>query len=232
MVRIVNNVYVLDAIPFQLNTDDVLKHHPRVLDIQNTNIVTQLIEQVSPLARPKVLFMVAGALGSKGNTVRIGGVDFVSYLLKGCLKNVKEVYPFVITCGTEVETIRAKGDIVNRYWLYEIKRKILEYTTRYLEDYLTKNYTNSNISRLCPGDVPHWSVAQQRKLFSLLGDVEGLIGVKLTDSGMMVPETSLSGIYFPAKVRFESCQLCLKEKCFERKSPYDTGLVARLSGGD
>jgi cobalamin-dependent methionine synthase I len=37
---------------------------------------------------------------------------------------------------------------------------------------------------------------EQKKLFALFGDVEGDIGVKLSDSNIMYPGKSVSGIYF------------------------------------
>ncbi|MBW1696988.1 MAG: hypothetical protein JRH18_18185 [Deltaproteobacteria bacterium] len=55
----------------------------------------------------------------------------------------------------------------------------------------------------------------------MLGDVETAIGVRLTESLLMIPRKSSSGIYFPTEIPFFACQLCLKEDCPSRKAAYD-----------
>ena len=70
-----------------------------------------------------------------------------------------------------------------------------------------------------------WPITQQKELFSLFGDVEELIGVTLTESCLMVPLKSSSGIYFPTEVTFETCQLCPREVCESRRAPYDRALA-------
>ncbi len=64
-------------------------------------------------------------------------------------------------------------------------------------------------------------------LFALLGDVRSAIGVELTDSLLMVPRKSVSGILFVAEETFASCQLCPRQDCPNRRAPYDAGLFER-----
>ena len=52
-----------------------------------------------------------------------------------------------------------------------------------------------------------------------------IIGVNLTDSFLMIPRKSISGIYFPTEIKFYSCQLCPRERCIGRKAPYDSKLA-------
>jgi hypothetical protein len=70
------------------------------------------------------------------------------------------------------------------------------------------------------GDRNVWPIAQQRPLFSLFGDAEALIGVRLTDSFLMVPNKTVSGLFFPTEVPFESCQLCTRPDCPRRRARY------------
>jgi hypothetical protein len=74
------------------------------------------------------------------------------------------------------------------------------------------------------GDANVWPIEQQKELFSLFGDVENLIGVRLTDSFLMVPNKSVSGICFPTEINFQSCQLCHRMNCNGRKAPFDRKL--------
>ena len=95
----------------------------------------------------------------------------------------------------------------------------------YLEDYLARKYALGQMSRMSPGELEDWPVTQQIELFSLFGNAEDLIGVRLTEKFLMVPLKSVSGIYFPTEIKFESCQLCPRERCISRMAPYSPELV-------
>ena len=71
------------------------------------------------------------------------------------------------------------------------------------------------------GDVTTWPIEQQRDLFSLLGDVETLIGVQLSDSFLMVPNKTVSGIRFSTEIDFETCQVCHRADCPGRRAPFN-----------
>lgn len=66
-----------------------------------------------------------------------------------------------------------------------------------------------------------WSITEQRALFDLLGDVDGLLGVRLTENFLMLPRKSVSGLLFPSDRPFVSCRLCDKSDCPGRQVPYD-----------
>jgi hypothetical protein len=70
------------------------------------------------------------------------------------------------------------------------------------------------------GDADVWPIQQQRELFSLLGDVQGELGVSLTESCLMVPNKTVSGLIFPTEIDFESCQVCKRKDCPNRRAPY------------
>lgn len=72
-----------------------------------------------------------------------------------------------------------------------------------------------------------WPLPEQRPVFSILGDVTEAIGVRLTDSFLMIPHKSVSGIQFSTVETFESCQLCGREVCPARRAPYDRDLYER-----
>lgn len=85
------------------------------------------------------------------------------------------------------------------------------------------------MARMAPGSgaANVWPLTQQKPLFSLFGDVEELIGVRLTDRCLMIPIKSVSGIFFPNADKFESCQLCQREQCQGRRAPYSEELVRK-----
>ena len=97
----------------------------------------------------------------------------------------------------------------------------LEQAAAWLAGYLEARYGVGGLSNLSPGSLVDWPITEQPKLFSIFGDTERLIGVRLTDSMLMVPRKSISGILFPSEEGFVACQLCDRENCQGRKAPYN-----------
>ena len=82
------------------------------------------------------------------------------------------------------------------------------------------------------GDVNVWPIEQQRVLFDLIGDVEQQIGVHLTDTFLMLPNKSISGVRFSTTVDFRTCQLCHRESCPSRSAPFDQALWDAMQHGE
>jgi hypothetical protein len=77
---------------------------------------------------------------------------------------------------------------------------------------------------MSPGSLEDWPIQEQAALFNLLGDTESELGVRLSDSLLMIPRKSISGIFFPAEGSFESCRLCPRRNCQGRRAAHDPGL--------
>ena len=222
---------VLDNIPVDLDQQTVLQQlRLRKRSVSIEKIVQELLELVRPIARPKAVYQVAYVDSKSENSVRIGGVEFTSRVLRINLDKVERAFPYVATCGTELDQIAVpSSDLLRYYCLDAIKVMILRTARSYLKDYLARTYALGQISAMSPGRLEDWPITQQELLFSILGDVENLIGVRLTDTFLMLPLKSLSGIYFPTEVTFESCQLCPRAVCSGRRAPYDPALVEKYA---
>jgi len=218
---------VLDAPPFRLDVDRVLTFSG--LHRGNRRIETmiqELIETVLPVARPKALYRVAYVEKREGDSVYIDGVYFTSHVLRVNLEAVERIFPYAATCGTELDRIHfSTRDYVKQYYLDSIKELALRSATRHLAQHLQKTYALKQISRMNPGSLGDWPLSQQNALFTLLGDVPARIGITLTKHYIMTPIKSVSGIYFPTQIRFESCQLCPRRLCRRRRAPYDPDVV-------
>ena len=80
-----------------------------------------------------------------------------------------------------------------------------------------------------PGSIEMWPISNQPALFSLIGDVEKMIGVTVAPSFLMLPLKSISGIIFRGGGGFtHNCCLCDRENCEGRVAPYDAKLKADL----
>ncbi len=119
----------------------------------------------------------------------------------------------------------AQGDLLKQYYLEEIANIALEQAADWLAAHLETRYGLGPLSNMSPGSLEDWPITEQAKLFSIFGDTEKLIGVRLTDSMLMVPRKSISGILFPSEEGFVACQLCERENCPGRKAAY-TGRVS------
>ena len=214
---------IFNNIPVSLEPERVLKFmRVRKRNKHIEDMVQELVEVVRPIARPRAVYKVSYIDDKDGDSVSIDGVKFTSRVLRKNLDKVGRVFPYIATCGTELEEIAVPSDdLMKSFCLDAIKTTVLGMAVTYLRDYLTKYYALGNVSHMNPGSLESWPVSQQKELFSLFGNAEEPVGVKLTESCVMFPLKSVSGIYFPTETRFESCQLCLREKCIGRRTPYD-----------
>lgn len=220
---------VLESIPFQLEPEEILERlHLPGGDKEARKTVEELVEMVRPVAKPKAVYEIA-YVDSKGEDwVDIGGVRFASRVLRVNLDKVERVFFYVATCGRELDEVAVPSDdFMMPYYLDTIKAMALGAASGYLNSYLKEKYALGQMSQMAPGRLQDWPITQQKELFSIFGNVEDLIGVKLSDSFLMVPVKSVSGMYFPTEIRFESCQLCPREVCRGRRAPYDPELAKK-----
>jgi len=224
----------LNSIPINLDLESVIKRMR--LRNRNESIVKnirELIEIARPIAKPKAIYEVSYVDNKNEDSLDIGGVRFTSRVLRVNLDKVGRVFPYVVTCGGELDEIDIpSGDFLKSYYLDQIKETVVILARGYLEDYLKGNHALGQISRMAPGAGAEddWPITQQGELFSIFGGrdkVEELIGVKLTDKFLMIPIKSVSGIFFPTEIRFEACQICPREGCIGRRAPYDPELVKK-----
>ena len=115
------------------------------------------------------------------------------------------------------------------FWRDTIKTVLLWAAMQHLNDHLSRRYRLSKTASMSPGsgDVDTWPIQQQAGLFALLGgvgEVRKQSGVELTDSFLMIPNKSVSGIRFPTETDFRSCQVCHRAECPSRSAPFDRNL--------
>ena len=219
---------ILDDLSLSIDTDSVM--HALNLGERGAPFRTQiqeLLDRALPIARPKILFKVSYIDGRNGDSVSIDGVWFKSGVLRKNLEEIERVFPYIVTAGRELDTIVIdEGDVMQKFCYDAIKECILEETYVKLERYIGNTYHPGSMAHMNPGSLQDWPVTQQPLLFSLFGDVQGLIGVTLTESNLMDPIKSVSGIQFPTQVDFKSCKLCTRHPCVKRLAQYDPELAA------
>ncbi|MCJ7660831.1 MAG: hypothetical protein MUO67_16900 [Anaerolineales bacterium] len=225
-------------IPFELNIEALqkeLKLKPGTEDSKSFDELAGLAQEIS---KPKFLYKSSFIDEKNTESITLEGVTFTSPAMRLNLDSIGRVFPYIATCGTEVEEIgSASDDILRNYWLNAIKLNLLEISIDVLMAQIDSRYKFSKLSSMNPGsgDATVWPIEQQVELFSIFGDVEAQIGVRLNSSFMMVPEMSVSGIFFPTETSFQNCQLCQREICDHRRAAFDQQLwdsVNRVNRND
>jgi hypothetical protein len=220
-------------IPFVLNAHQLCGNLRIKPGTDRAREFEDLVSEVQEIGKPKALFK-ACFIDEKGeDTITLDGVTFTSLALRKNLDSIERVFPYIATCGTEIDDIEiGQGDFRKKLWISFLKGTLLEISIRYLGEQLDKRYRVSKLSTMNPGsgDASVWPIRQQRELFSLFGDVEEHIGVRLTESLVIIPDMSVSGILFPTETDFQSCQLCHRENCRFRRAAFDRGLWESITG--
>lgn len=216
---------LVENIPISLDPDELVRRLRLAKHENAARLVEELLETARPLMTPKALYQIAYIDKKAEDAVEIGGWSFRSRVLRKNLAQAERVFPFVLTVGGRLEEKAvSSGDLLKQFYLETIADLTLQSAAAYFEKYLKKHYGLSKISSMSPGSLPDWPVTEQTPLFALLGDTEATIGVRLTESMLMIPRKSVSGIYFPTEVSFFSCQLCERVRCPGRKAAFDETL--------
>jgi len=217
----------INNIPFKLDTATLLQRVHIRPDSDDAQEFDQLLRLARKIAKPKALYTEVYVELRGEDSVSLNGIRFTSLMLRNNLTNIDRVFPFVVTCGREMDDVAlVDSNFLTVFWWDTIKESLLITASHYLLEFLEHRYQLKKTASMNPGsgDVNVWPIEQQRELFTLLGDVRGHIGVELTDSFLMVPNKTVSGIYFPTEKNFRTCQVCHRINCPNRSAPFDQEL--------
>jgi hypothetical protein len=219
---------VLDPLEYRIDLTSLLaKLHLKEGSAHVTK-VEGLIREAEAIARPRAIYRMAFIESRGDQHVVAEELRFESRVLKVNLDNLHRFFAFVVTSGRELDAwVNAKTDLLERFWADAINQAVVISARSFLDRHLQERFGLAKTARMSPGSLPDWPLEEQRVLFKLLGDTRKTIGVELTESLLMVPFKSVSGIFFSNEEGFASCQLCPREDCPGRKAPYDPGLYER-----
>jgi len=189
--------------------------------------VKELLSQALAVARAKYVYCVS-AIEEKGDDfVVVEGQRFDSKLVRRNLEKVHRIFPYVATCGVEIEEwSRRFTDPLEQFWADELKKLILFKCIGNLQKTVKSTYFPvQDLSHMSPGSLADWPLSAQIPLFELIGNITEDIGVVLTDSLLMLPSKSVSGFYFShesnsLESHYENCKYCPMPNCPGRRAPY------------
>lgn len=224
---------ILDNIPFSLDWNNLLAQTRLEADSDDARDLRRLADLALRIGRPKAAHAVAFIEHRDEETLHVGGVTFRSRALCRQFEGVQRAFPMLETCGREMdEAAPAQGDPLWAYWWDLLKGMLLAAARRHLREHLRRRFLLGRTASMSPGsgDITLWPIEQQRELFALLGDLPRRIGVELTDSFLMIPNKTTSGLLFPAEKDFRSCEVCHRKDCPSRKAPFSAARWEEIEG--
>ncbi|MDP4160617.1 MAG: vitamin B12 dependent methionine synthase, partial [Bacillota bacterium] len=177
---------VLDNISFNLDQESLMKE----MRIKNSYIAKfkGLMEEALAIAKPKAIYKKAVPESMGDSSIVIDGVTLNSRVVTVNLQGISEFFPAVATCGKELEEwANSFDDMLLNFWANVISEKAMRSAIEALDVHLKENFKLDSVAKMNPGSVVDWSIQEQRKLFTIIGNVEELIGVRLTKSSLMLP---------------------------------------------
>lgn len=216
-----NSITIIDVIPFKMDLEFLCKALFVKPGSDMAERLGELVAESQGIARPKAAFREIAIQSTTEEGLCIDGIEFKSRLLRTNLTSAKKMYAFIATCGTELETWAKKySDLLESFWADTIMNIALGAAIGPLEKQL-KPYCQEDhfLSSMNPGGLEDWPITEQRPLFRILGTASADIGITLTDSYLLLPLKSISGIYFDSAKDFCNCQLCSRESCPGRRAP-------------
>jgi|AntRauTorcE11897_2_1112592.scaffolds.fasta_scaffold13279_2 hypothetical protein len=214
-------------IPFNIKLDSFLDSIKLDKDHKAVDKIKEYINEANEIGNPKAMYRQVFIDEIKDNNIKIEDQEFKSKIMSVNLKDVHKVILYIVTCGVELNdwAKENEGDMLENYWLSMIQEEALRKALEYVLKEIDNKYLPGLSSRMNPGSLIDWSITEQKKLFKLLGDPKEEIGVELTDSSLMLPQKSVSGMVYPTETNFENCQVCPRKKCPSRSAAYDPSLL-------
>ena len=142
----------------------------------------------------------------------------------GYMKEAEKIALFVCTAGEVFSSCsnryNKEGDYLKGFIIDTVGSLVVERSMDLIQQKLESDFSRSGLritNRYSPGYC-NWPTQDQRQLFSLLP--ENPCNIRLSDSALMIPVKSVSGIMGIGKgvrKRAYSCSICKNKTCIFRK---------------
>ena len=187
-----------------------------------------LLEVALRVARPKAAYKLSAVEHHDNGIIVIDDLEMQSRVMQVNLKECHRAFPFVATCGMELEEwSKSLNNTLESFWADTINILALGTAVDAFKKHMAETFETGTTSCMNPGSLEDWPLLEQHKIFSLLSGACAAIGVRLNPNAMMIPLKSVSGLEFESGEAFHNCQLCSREKCPGRRAPYDEHLFSK-----
>lgn len=198
-------------------------------------VVDKIIKRTPELCKIEAGYKVLDIESIEKDIITIKGEHLnVDKIIASQLKNSEKVAIFLCTIGEEMEKLAAQlfsiGEAAEGHFVDTIASVVVEECAEILHNYISFTFSKKDLkvtNRYSPGYCG-WQVGDQKKLFSLLPD--GFCGVQLTDTSLMKPKKSISGIIGIGKYVEREPYFCVR--CHNKKCVYHRFLLSRQKSID
>jgi hypothetical protein len=189
-------------------------------DDEDAALFDTQLRQALAIARPKAVYERFKP-DVRTDHVYINGERFNGPFIAEKLKGQQSVIVYAATCGRELnDWAAAFTDYFEQFAAETLKQFVLAMAMEDLHKAAAGYFEpDKSISTLNPGSLPQLPITEQRPLFAALNAAAD-IGVVLTDSCLMVPNKSVSGIMFQSEEQFHNCRHCPRENCPGRRAEF------------
>lgn len=194
-------------------------------DAETVRTTEYLLEEAALFLRPEFKYSeVEGQLTE--DTLTLGGVTFdAGRIICRQLRGAQRFIVFVATVGAGyfqwTDAVKRRDGVFQTYVMDCIGSQIVESAADCMEKVLQAELDSEGLhrtNRFSPGYCG-WHVSQQPRLFSLFEE-KTPCGIELTDSCLMLPVKSVSGVIgVGPDVRYlpYTCGICDMKMCYKRR---------------
>lgn len=189
------------------------------------DMVAEMVETIGKICKPSYCYIIKETIAIERVGIKVDDTHFtIGKIIASALRKSESMAFFVATAGREFEAwqkvLHEEGDIWNVFLADAIGSEIAEATVRAVSDELEKQAAQQgmNISNSYSPGYCGWTVKEQQKLFSLFPPAP--CGVTLTDSSLMMPIKSVSGVIgLGTEIKKEaySCDICTMKTCYKKR---------------
>lgn len=219
----------IDKTRIQVDPGEILKllgEQQGMIDTHTSDLLGHYITECLQISAPEGAFILKEALRSSSNDkIAIPELVFdTGTIIHKMLRGAESYALFLVTAGPEPENraraLLNEGNYLEGYLVDLVASAIVDLAADQVQEQVRKLAEQTDLhitNRYSPGYCS-WNVAEQQKLFSLFP--VGCCGISLTESSLMNPVKSISGIIgLGTEVKYKdyTCEICPMLKCQFRK---------------
>lgn len=207
--------------------EKVLGYTDKRSEVHFSDLIGKALKEATEVCTIKAEYRIFNdiILNDLDKTVSVNEIEFdIKKIVFGQLKKSDSAAIFLCTAGEEIgkmsRSAMKSGDLLDGYIYDVVGSEIVEAAADLMQTSLENSMASNGLkitNRFSPGYCG-WNVSEQHKLFQLLPGT--YCGIRLTDSALMDPEKSISGIIgIGENVRHlpYTCTLCDMKDCIYRK---------------
>lgn len=216
---------VIEDIEISFDEEEVVRRFHLSRFIKVYGPLSKYIDEAKNMIRPKAVYSLLRITGIDGDEVMLeNGRALTSRLLAEKLHKTPEVALYIASIGSRLEKRVAgmsREDMLHSMVLDYLGSYAVGVLRRHIQD-LVEGKMRVTVSHFGPGETETWDMAQQSLIFDMLMSAEeakSKIDVGITESSLLVPKKSSSGLLAQTDGVYIQCNFCPK-KCEYRREKY------------